>query len=293
MQINTLIQRGFGSLPGIDRIASSYRPDPTDRTRPAPLPQDLRSSAVTRVTRDQMEFSAEARAAATLRGPVQRASDPSAVSVSATADSDLSEEQRTEVQQLRQTDREVRAHEQAHKAAAGRYGGSISFDYTTGPDGKRYATSGSVPIDSSPVEGDPDATIRKMQQVHAAAVAPADPSPADRNIAASAQRHLNEARREKLDQERDTSESAAGEASSASRAPSASDANPAAILPSFATPTTPSNRVHSPSTKAIRSEGTTDHPSELRDSARATTYSPAGASRPSTSTLGRALDRLA
>ena len=110
----------------------------------------------------------------------------------------LTEQEQKELDELRTRDREVRMHEQAHKAAAGPHGGPISFSFTTGPDGKRYAVEGEVPIDVSPVEGDADATIRKMQQVRAAALAPAD-----RQVAAKAQQIEREAQTEQLQQEKD------------------------------------------------------------------------------------------
>ncbi|MEM6357195.1 MAG: putative metalloprotease CJM1_0395 family protein, partial [Pseudomonadota bacterium] len=52
---------------------------------------------------------------------------------------------------------------------------------------------GSVSIDVSPVPGDPEATIAKMQQVKAAALAPAEPSSADRRVATVAEAAQREA----------------------------------------------------------------------------------------------------
>ena len=98
----------------------------------------------------------------------------------------LTEDQKKQVEQLKKTDREVRAHEQAHKNAGGQFAGSASFGYTVGPDGRRYAVSGEVPIDVAPVEGDPAATVSKMIIVASAALAPAKPSGQDRKIAALA-----------------------------------------------------------------------------------------------------------
>jgi len=100
------------------------------------------------------------------------------------------------VAELRATDREVRAHEQAHKAAGGRYAGGASFDFAVGPDGHRYAVGGEVPIDASAVPGDPEATIRKMAVVVAAALAPARPSAQDRAVAAQAAQTALSARAE-------------------------------------------------------------------------------------------------
>ncbi len=98
----------------------------------------------------------------------------------------LTEEEKAVVEQLKKTDREVRAHERAHKNAGGKFAGSASFGFEVGPDGRQYAVSGEVPIDIAPVEGDPKATIAKMNTVAAAALAPAQPSGQDRQVAAQA-----------------------------------------------------------------------------------------------------------
>jgi hypothetical protein len=91
-----------------------------------------------------------------------------------------------QIQELQTTDRKVRAHEQAHLAAgAGVVTGGPQYTYTIGPDGKTYATGGEVPIETTP-EKTPEATIAKMDQVQRAALAPADPSPQDRRVAADA-----------------------------------------------------------------------------------------------------------
>ena len=100
--------------------------------------------------------------------------------------SGLTEEERAQVDELKQTDRKVRAHEQAHAAAGGAYASSPSYEYENGPDGNRYAIGGEVSIDVSPVSGDPEATIQKMEIVKRAALAPAEPSPQDRAVAAQA-----------------------------------------------------------------------------------------------------------
>lgn len=105
----------------------------------------------------------------------------------------LSEEALAQVEALKARDREVRAHEQAHAAVGGPYAGGPSYVYQKGPDGQRYAVAGEVSIDVAPIANDPEATIDKMQVVIAAALAPADPSPQDRQIAATAQSQLIEA----------------------------------------------------------------------------------------------------
>jgi len=108
----------------------------------------------------------------------------------------LTDTQKAQVDKLRKIDREVKAHEQAHKNVGGRYAGSASFSYVVGPDGKRYAVGGEVPIDSSPVKNNPAATIAKMTIVAAAALAPAKPSGQDRRVAAQASALGAEARAE-------------------------------------------------------------------------------------------------
>lgn len=111
-------------------------------------------------------------------------------------DTDLSEEDQKEVQQLKESDRKVRAHEMAHlAAAAGIAVSGANFSYTRGPDGVNYATGGEVKISISK-ESDPQATIEKSQQVARAAMAPADPSPQDRSVAAKARSMEAQARTE-------------------------------------------------------------------------------------------------
>ncbi len=120
------------------------------------------------------------------------------------ADRQLSDEQRQQVLELQARDREVRQHEQAHLAAAGPYAkGGPKYTYQKGPDGQQYAVGGEVSIDTSPVEGDPEATIAKARVVRQAATAPADPSSQDRAIAAAASKMEAEARRELRQQEQE------------------------------------------------------------------------------------------
>ena len=96
-------------------------------------------------------------------------------------------QQRKQIQELKQRDAEVKNHEAAHLSAAGQYAtGGASFQYVTGPDGKRYAVAGEVKIDTSKEDGDPQATIQKARAVRRAAMAPANPSAQDRAVAAQA-----------------------------------------------------------------------------------------------------------
>ncbi|MCG8565326.1 MAG: hypothetical protein MI747_09625 [Desulfobacterales bacterium] len=98
------------------------------------------------------------------------------------------------VEELKKADAEVRQHEMAHVAAGGGLIASgATFSYQKGPDGNNYAVAGEVRIDAAPVPGDPEATIQKMNQVKAAALAPASPSSQDQKVAANASAHTAKA----------------------------------------------------------------------------------------------------
>jgi hypothetical protein len=108
----------------------------------------------------------------------------------------LTTEQQQQVEKLKEIDRKVRAHEQAHLAiGAELVRGGASFTYETGPDKNRYAVAGEVSIDSSPGRT-PEETIPKAQHIRATALAPADPSPQDHSVAAQASQTENKARME-------------------------------------------------------------------------------------------------
>lgn len=110
----------------------------------------------------------------------------------------LDKQDLSQLQQLKLRDTEVRTHEQAHLSAAGQYArGGASFTYQKGPDGGSYAVSGEVNIDVTK-ESSPEATISKMQTIKRAALAPANPSGADRRIAAQANVKEAQARQELL-----------------------------------------------------------------------------------------------
>ncbi|QEY58040.1 hypothetical protein FXF61_02065 [Pseudomonas sp. C27(2019)] len=105
-------------------------------------------------------------------------------------------EQIKQVEQLKVRDREVRAHEMAHLAAAGGLATSgASYTYQLGPDGARYAVGGEVKIDTSS-GNNPEETIRKAQAIRAAALAPAEPSGQDHAVAAQASQMEAQARAE-------------------------------------------------------------------------------------------------
>ena len=99
----------------------------------------------------------------------------------------LTDSEKQMVEELKQADSAVRAHEMAHVAAGGQFVRSgAQFQYRQGPDGKQYAVAGEVSIDTSSVPGDPEATAEKMATVRRAALAPRDPSAQDRRVAARA-----------------------------------------------------------------------------------------------------------
>ncbi len=141
----------------------------------------------------------------------------------------------TEVRQLQSRDTEVRTHEQAHSAIGGRYAGSPTYEFKRGPDGRNYAVGGEVQIDTSPIPNDPEATIAKMQQVRAAALAPAEPSGQDRKVASQASQTITDAKAEQVKQNSEAvapsaerSEAAEVESASAERAEAASGAEESA-----------------------------------------------------------------
>lgn len=121
---------------------------------------------------------------------------------------ELSAEEQQQIQALKQTDRKVRDHERAHlSVGADLVRSGPNYTYEVGPDNQRYAVSGEVSIDASPART-PEETIPKAQHIRAAALAPADPSPQDRSVAATASRMEGEARIELAIQQRAEAKSA-------------------------------------------------------------------------------------
>ena len=89
------------------------------------------------------------------------------------------------MRRLEVRDKEVRAHEAAHRRAGGSLTGVATYQLEKGPDGAMYAIAGEVPIDTSEA-GTPRATIAKARAIRKAALAPLDPSNADLVVAAKA-----------------------------------------------------------------------------------------------------------
>lgn len=127
----------------------------------------------------------------------------------------LSKEQQAQVDKLKERDRQVRQHEQAHLAAAGGLAMSgPTYSYQKGPDGVRYAVGGEVNIDTSPGRT-PEETVAKARQIRAAALAPAEPSGQDRAVAAQASQMEMQAQMEQTRQ----GAAGAGERGSEERGP--------------------------------------------------------------------------
>lgn len=112
-----------------------------------------------------------------------------------TQSSELTREEQAQVRELQQRDRQVRAHETAHRSAGAGMVSGGSYTYQTGPDGRRYAVGGEVTISAS-YSGSPQERLRQAETLRRAALAPADPSPQDRMVAAQAAAMASQARAE-------------------------------------------------------------------------------------------------
>jgi hypothetical protein len=99
------------------------------------------------------------------------------------------------IRDLSAIDREVRAHEQAHASAGGQYTGAASFTYQRGPNGVNYAVGGEVSISTLP-GGDAQSRLQAAEQIKRAALAPANPSTQDRQVATQAAQTATQARAE-------------------------------------------------------------------------------------------------
>lgn len=128
---------------------------------------------------------------------------------------ELTDAEQQRVDELAAREDEVIAHEQAHISAGGGLTGSANYGYTTGPDGQRYISDGEVSIDISE-EDEPEDTIAKMTTVRSAALAPAEPSAQDRQVASEAARIQAEARREMAAGEDDEENYGTGQSSASS-----------------------------------------------------------------------------
>lgn len=220
MQVTTSINNSLSSaVPVVGAVASML-------SKESELPPDALVAPVEEVTYSQAEQAPKQQD--TYAKPVPVASQEQAQTQTAAAESQQradaeqpqqlkAEQQQRQAEQqeleqlkeLKARDQEVRTHEQAHMAVGGQYAGSASYTYQAGPDGVRYAVGGEVPIDVSQVQNDPAATLEKMQQVQRAAMAPAEPSSQDRQVAAQAGQVAAEAMNELAQQQLELRQQAA------------------------------------------------------------------------------------
>ena len=124
---------------------------------------------------------------------------------------------------MKQRNHEVKERERAHSAASGGIWGQPNYKYVTGLNGKRYTIAGEVRINTTPVRGNPDGTIRELDQVKRAALVPREPLGQCRHVSISADEGIATARQvvsEKKREEIQVNEGhrVDGEAEAASRA---------------------------------------------------------------------------
>lgn len=130
---------------------------------------------------------------------------------------ELTQDQKMQVIELQRRDLEVRTHEAAHMSAGAGLTTGASYSYQRGPDNKMYAIGGEVGIDTSPGKT-PEETLKKAAQIKRAALAPAQPSSADLQVAATAtnmeieakmeiQKNQNQETKEKTEQNSQNSQS--------------------------------------------------------------------------------------
>lgn len=180
-------------LPATELVGFPQGPDDAPETAPKQVSFPVRfEQAATRLELSTRAVKAAEEAArrkdAEAGGPGEDG-DAVAAAFRALDGRGLSAEEQKQVDKLKERDKEVRRHEQAHIAASGGHArGGARYEYQVGPDGKQYAVGGHVDIDMSPVAGDPGATLQKALAVRRAATAPGEPSGADMAVAAAAAR---------------------------------------------------------------------------------------------------------
>lgn len=141
---------------------------------------------------------------------VTQSSESNAQEKSSNNQYELTQDQKMQVIELQRRDLEVRTHEAAHMSAGAGLTTGASYSYQRGPDDKMYAIGGEVGIDTSSGKT-PEETLKKAAQIKRAALAPAQPSSADLQVAATAtnmeidakmeiQKNQNQETKEKTDQ---------------------------------------------------------------------------------------------
>lgn len=186
---NPIDPTSLSSLIGREGVGTIAPPSPSTGQRANPSQASVQQAPIlqTQEERGQVQTAGPNESA-------NRAVGEQAAPQDQTDPNSLTTEEEAEVQQLRARDLEVRRHEQAHVAAGGQYAGTPVYDYQRGPDGRQYAVGGEVSIDTRVIAGNPEANIRKFEQVRRAALAPLEPSPQDRRVAAEAQQQISASR---------------------------------------------------------------------------------------------------
>ncbi len=192
--LGTLGEIGASSLNRLDPLTGE--PMEVDPITGDPMPADPLSVALA-------DSAAEDTGATAADAPAASAPDGGGGGTAGGAGNpnDLTPEEQAEVRRLQAIDRQVRAHEAAHKAAGAGVTGPATFTYVTGPDGRQYAVAGEVQIHVTASPSNPEQAVEQLEQVRRAALAPADPSPADRAVAAAADAALTRAEAEVREQE--------------------------------------------------------------------------------------------
>ncbi len=131
---------------------------------------------------------------------------------------ELTQEEELEVRRMAARDAEVRRHELAHASVGGPHIGVAEYKYQRGPDGKLYAVGGRVSIDVAPAAS-PAATVRKMDTIIRAALAPLNPSMEDRAAAVLAWQIRQKAVNAEKAEERDETQATPGAPNPSSGAP--------------------------------------------------------------------------
>jgi len=156
--------KGRGIYPG-QILAPTIEPDRTEFTERA----RQRQNEVTRILTE--EKAAKARGAAVdTRG--------------------LTAREQILMTELTREDHEIRAHELTHYYTGRPYTAEPEYWFIVGPLGKRFAISGHVRFDLSPIADDPRTTLKKYEVLRRAALAPATPSPYDQRVAADLDRSI-------------------------------------------------------------------------------------------------------
>jgi hypothetical protein len=164
-------------------------------TRPGTLrPPAFYDPRALEQARDQAEHEIRARRRQMEIDHVLRAEKQAKADGAAVDERGLTVREAALVAELERMDRDVRDHEMAHYFAARPHSAFPEYWHVSGPQGRRYAASGITRFDASEVEGDVAASLRKLQKLRQAALAPRAPSDEDRRLAGAIDRLIESLR---------------------------------------------------------------------------------------------------